>query len=514
MKKRILSIVLTALMLLGISAVGVSAETVYDLYVGEVTVTSSNATDVLGDGTVSFDADSNTLTLNNASIEGYSKELLGTGIFAYGMNLTIELVGNNTITVADAQNEYNDGINVIDGSLCIKGIDGGSLSVNVGDATESVYGIFVTPNMHYEDAYFNVTDADITVSCGDSLYTTGIYSNAPLSVSGGSLNVTTGSADMSIGILTEPHYVYDVDTSDFITMTRGNINFTNDAKIKVTAGKGTTISQGINCYGDFVVDKAMLDITGGVSDNTSNAINASGYVKFVSGKVTAFIEDGTQNCAAIVCNSAEEEDETTGEVTSYGGIIEIFDGADVNVNTGNAYRINIGVSAHKHITVHGGKLTIVIGGALSDKEPRCYGMTTQTNIYINGGTVSISVPDRTDAFFDFAPVSLWYGGVYLADNITVTGTKTPFISGAAACAQADPNVPVVFTDNAQNGEKLLGDADKDGQLNIKDATAIQKNIAGLLEFDSEQTSLADFNADSEVNIKDATAIQKKIAGIS
>ena len=59
----------------------------------------------------------------------------------------------------------------------------------------------------------------------------------------------------------------------------------------------------------------------------------------------------------------------------------------------------------------------------------------------------------------------------------------------------------------------LGDANLDGTLNIKDATSIQKNIAGLEEFTEQQKSLADFNADTVVNIKDATAIQKKIAGL-
>ncbi len=59
----------------------------------------------------------------------------------------------------------------------------------------------------------------------------------------------------------------------------------------------------------------------------------------------------------------------------------------------------------------------------------------------------------------------------------------------------------------------LGDVNRDGSVNIKDATAIQKHIAGLISLDSEQVSLADFNGDGTVNIKDATQIQKKIAGL-
>lgn len=56
-----------------------------------------------------------------------------------------------------------------------------------------------------------------------------------------------------------------------------------------------------------------------------------------------------------------------------------------------------------------------------------------------------------------------------------------------------------------------GDVNGDGKLNIKDATAIQKYLAKLAEFDAVQLTLADVNKDGKVNIKDATYIQKKIA---
>ena len=67
----------------------------------------------------------------------------------------------------------------------------------------------------------------------------------------------------------------------------------------------------------------------------------------------------------------------------------------------------------------------------------------------------------------------------------------------------------------------IGDADADGVLNIKDATWIQKKIAGFdLSVRPNDTAYScmigdihDFNRDGERNIKDATAIQKHIAGL-
>lgn len=60
---------------------------------------------------------------------------------------------------------------------------------------------------------------------------------------------------------------------------------------------------------------------------------------------------------------------------------------------------------------------------------------------------------------------------------------------------------------------LYGDVDMDGEVTIKDATAIQKGIAELEYLTSVQRFLADPDK-TGVSIKNATAIQKKIAGIN
>ena len=73
----------------------------------------------------------------------------------------------------------------------------------------------------------------------------------------------------------------------------------------------------------------------------------------------------------------------------------------------------------------------------------------------------------------------------------------------------EPSEPDVPTEPGEEYE--LGDVNLDGVLNIKDATAIQKYLAKLLEFDDGQVALADINEDGEVNIKDVTHIQKKLA---
>lgn len=58
-----------------------------------------------------------------------------------------------------------------------------------------------------------------------------------------------------------------------------------------------------------------------------------------------------------------------------------------------------------------------------------------------------------------------------------------------------------------------GDANTDGELDIKDVTTIQKYIGELEAFNNIQWYLEDYNRDGVVNIKDVTAIQNFVAGI-
>ena len=95
---KILSLLLT-LGLLGLMA-GMSLTayaddpTSYSLLVGGTQVTSANAGDIFNDGKASYDAGTNTLTLNGYSFSGEKN-----GINYYGdLPLNIVLTGSNTIT--------------------------------------------------------------------------------------------------------------------------------------------------------------------------------------------------------------------------------------------------------------------------------------------------------------------------------------------------------------------------------------------------------------------------------
>lgn len=79
-------------------SVTVSSVTNYNLWVGGVQVTSDNAADVLSDGKVSYDHNTKTLTLNNATITNWHEYGNNdrSGIYCEG-DLFINLVGNNKV---------------------------------------------------------------------------------------------------------------------------------------------------------------------------------------------------------------------------------------------------------------------------------------------------------------------------------------------------------------------------------------------------------------------------------
>lgn len=71
----------------------------------------------------------------------------------------------------------------------------------------------------------------------------------------------------------------------------------------------------------------------------------------------------------------------------------------------------------------------------------------------------------------------------------------------------------MLMDNEIQLAGTYGDADENFKINIKDATAIQKHLANIIELNDFAVRLADANGDSKVNIKDATTIQKHCANL-
>lgn len=100
----------------------------YGVQIGETQIYEGNAADVFGDGTVSFDKSTNTLTLNGASAGALCTSLA---------ELTVELVGNNTLSEGGSY-------------PVLRSLSGDAVIINV-QSTADVMGT-LTMNMPYTQA--------------------------------------------------------------------------------------------------------------------------------------------------------------------------------------------------------------------------------------------------------------------------------------------------------------------------------------------------------------------------
>ena len=200
----------------------------YDVYVGDTRVTSANANDILGDGTVSYTPASGTkgedgyvpqtLTLNGATINtGIAFEDVKAGIFSKA-GLTIKLKGKSTVNGANANSGFSScGISVlgtltIEDDLSDKTV--GSLTVKGYDNSEQYgsYGIVAPTSI-------TINSGAITSIGGNANDSCGIFSFSEIKINGGTV-IATGNTQA----------FYDAPT------------FGNNYTPTVTAGESSTIN--------------------------------------------------------------------------------------------------------------------------------------------------------------------------------------------------------------------------------------------------------------------------------
>lgn len=61
--------------------------------------------------------------------------------------------------------------------------------------------------------------------------------------------------------------------------------------------------------------------------------------------------------------------------------------------------------------------------------------------------------------------------------------------------------------------RYIGDVNNDGVVNVKDATLLQKSIAGTATLDADTRYISDVFYDGIISVKDATAIQKRVVNL-
>lgn len=306
MKKRILGILFSfALMMAMLPVLGVSqtayAES-YNLWIGNDEVTTDKTT---GDGW-SYDANSNTLTLTNATIEnGHSISGDPAGVLYTGSEtLNVVLVGDNNIKAPQGSYKLTYGIYSANG-ITISG--DGSLSTDVSN--DGIYATSVTIKSGTIDASGNTginVSSTGTVSIEGGSVTLiqcidGIFCK-DLSISGGTVNISQAgeafevSQDVKIsGGSVTVSGATAIRAGRNIELSGGSVEAsgtvaglkTSGEDIKISGGTVKASATGTN--GNAINSSRHVDIEGGTVEATGGdvAILASGQVKLTGGSVTA-----------------------------------------------------------------------------------------------------------------------------------------------------------------------------------------------------------------------------------
>lgn len=459
--------------------------TAYNVWVGGTQVTEENASDVLGDKTVSYDANTNTLTLNglNLSDQGHEVTVQDDTFFASifsqdDLNIVLAKGSTNTIsTTGSIGNAQVLGAAAMaeDGSAGMVSVSGsGSLSVTqtLSPSTAYAVGIF--------GGEVDVTDAGLNFRTFGSGYTMGIGADkldilnaditcsgmafgltgtSSLSVSGDSHIKATGSmgalycADGTISVDAGLTILGSPQENDFENLSVAQVSsYGNNIVVGTETAKTVEIT-GIPVVSYLDESGAKQTLTGAYTTVTSGTAtwNSGWYVVdgdvtidsrvTVTGDVKLIIKDGTSltvNGGILVPSGSTftvyGQQNGTGNLTSIGtnGNAGIG-GDDVNVNFGT-----IILAAKGKITANGDSNRAAgIGGGGQMNNGKAVDGTIhiyQGVINATGGTYAAGIGGGADSITDCTIII--DGGTVTAqgglNNVGIGGTdgsKTITING-------------------------------------------------------------------------------------
>ena len=326
----------------------------YDIWVGGVRVTDANASDVLGDGKVRYDAAANTLTLDNAEITGiYNDNVAGsTCIYAEG-DLKLELVGENKVTSTGDTDDKVHGVYVI-GNLDISGgsltaaISGGNafsnavyvnLGLTITDDTviatseppghAASIGYILVDGVEYqveEDATrFSVENGVVTSGAhlkgADSLYVNGVnmLDSSAAKQEGVSYDAATNTLTLTNASITKAYNNCGIEGEGPLTINLvGNTTVKSEAgpfergvyfrgTVRVT-GSGSLTAHG-DRYGIYVSENFTVQggsVTGTSTGDGSDGIRVYGTLTVRGGAVTG---NGTEAAILVVSGPGAKADE-------------------------------------------------------------------------------------------------------------------------------------------------------------------------------------------------------------
>ena len=420
-------------------------------------------------------------------------------VFESDNNLTIENAGDFTLTVGDTSDRSLYLLEADSGKVFVSNT--GKMTLTSGNAQSYNYGILA-----YKDVIL-LNDGSFTLNVGNATDcgANGIESFCNVNVvSDGDFTVTVGESQ-SYGSCA----VFASEDASFVCS--GKVTLTSsDAydNSSVLTGCDTVIIGG---------DAEYTLASGNSFDSYTEAICGSTIHIEGDAKVDAFCGNG-------------------GDSSAYGfdaEFIEIVDNASVELVVNGAKSYAQGIEGYVDVLIStSGTVTVTVGAA-SDES---YGILSSGNITISGsGSVSACAGEAAASEGFHADGKIFIGGTakenYIqADGKTAAFNVLPAFEPKAylltGMFEGETEMKDITVDDMMNcvgvvmtatedaplpSDKLLGDANDDGNVNMKDVLLARKHLAGIevtINLDN-----ADCNCDGSVNMKDVLMLRKYLANI-
>ena len=389
MKRRFIPLLLAAALCLGLLTIGAAAEGPYtaDDYRfvnvnGMSILNDPDHTVACGDGTATFEAETATLTLENATLDSFTE--VGFSDVTSEKTLTVVLKGENSITT-----QYN-GI-YTNGNMVVKADAGASLKV---EATGEVNGFYAVNDLTIDGGTYDISSGypafcsgnDLTIQGGAKVVSATVSNDAAVIYAGNAITIT--GEGTSVHFENESNGVFGEES----------VTISNGAALSGTSNVNAVYSSGI-----VTIDNASFDTYG-----KSTAIWGNSGVVISGSKINAPSDDNAIYSTGNVSIANSTFSTTTDSTSVFSkGNINITDSV-LNINSG-ANPINaLGtlsisgsgtvVTANGAYPVAGGEIEIS-GGSVAVNTTGGTAISGDNGVTISGGSVNASTTAKMSAIY-------------------------------------------------------------------------------------------------------------------
>lgn len=241
------------------------------------------------------------------------------------------------------------------------------------------------------------------------------------------------------------------------------------------------------------VDTDTVTVTVDVSNIVSNPDYVNCYV---------YTKDDATNSLSIPMTQNSDGTYSADVSSDYTHMYFVFNDSAVGKMGSNEYEV-----ANCKVVIGSEKITYSAPSSWSSVYMYAW---SDMNQQFNWPGIKMTKDTSTGDYYAYIPEDTFTNVVFnngdngeQTENLDLSAYVTDEVEGSYTIVEKED--PVVVS--------LLGDADVDGKVTVKDATAVQKSAAEKLTLTNQGSVNADVSGDSLVNITDATYIQKYIAEV-